>query len=183
MKKITLGILLASSPLTVMAAGSGMPGNWVGGISYINFSEEEDSLNMDISLGGVVASLGYKIHMVDNFYLVPEVRVGTGISDDTVTYLGVNVDVELDGFFAVSVRGQYEFDNQIYLFAAPAYANAEFTASVSQGGQSFSVTEDSWEFGIGLGAGYNFTDTIAAEVMYERFDGTDIGSLGLKFNF
>lgn len=147
----------------------------------MNLSDEDDGL--DISLGGIVGSLGYKIKSGNNFYLIPEVRVGKGISDDSVSVLGVDVDVELDGFLALSLRGQFELDNSIYLFAAPTYANAEFTASASQGGRSASATEDSWEFGVGGGAGYNFSKVVSAEVMYEQFDGTDVLSLGLKFNF
>lgn len=181
MEKLVLGMLLASGSLTAMAAENEPSNNWVGGISYINLSDEDDGL--DISLGGVVGSLGYKIKSGNNFYLIPEVRIGTGISDDSVSYLGVDVDVELDGFLALSLRGQFELDNGVYIFAAPTYANAEFTASASQGGQSASATDDSWEFGVGGGVGYNFTKTASAEVMYEQFDGTDVFSLGLKFNF
>lgn len=182
MKKIVLGMLLASSSLAAIAAESEPSGNWVGGIGYINLSDEvEDGL--DISVGGIVGSLGYKIKSGDNFYLIPEVRIGTGISDDSVSYLGVDVDVELDGFLALSLRGQFELDNGVYLFAAPTYANAEFTASASQGGQSASATEDSWEFGVGGGIGYNFSKTTSAEVTYEQFDGTDAFSVGLKINF
>ncbi len=177
MNKIVLGMLLASGSLTAMAAGNDPSTNWVGGISYMNLSED------DISLGGIVGSLGYKIKSGDNFYIIPEVRIGTGISDDSFSELGVDVDVELDHFLALSLRGQFEFDNGVYLFAAPTYANAKFTASASQGSQSASVTDDSWELGIGGGAGYSFNKTTSAEVMYEYFDGTDAISLGLKFNF
>lgn len=92
------------------------------------------------------------------------------------------MDVELDRFLALSLRGQFELDNGIYLFAAPVYSNAELTVSASQGGVSVSITEDSWEFGFGGGIGYNLSKTASAEVMYEQFDGTDAVSFGLKFN-
>jgi|SRR5690625_41246 len=176
MKRIALAILLATAPLTSLATGS-----WVVGINYMNLSEDVDAF--DVSLGGLAGSVGHKVNIVDNFYLIPEVRFGTGISDDTVRYLGVSVDLELDRFIALSVRGQYEFDNNLYLFAAPAYANAKFTASASQGNQSASFTDDSWEFGIGIGAGLYLTDTVAIEAMFEGFDGTDVISAGLRFNF
>ena len=181
MKKLVLGVFLASSSFAATAAESAPSTNWVGGISYINLSDEDDGL--DISLGGIVGSLGYKIKSGDNFYLIPEVRIGIGISDDSVTYLGVDVDVELDSFLALSLRGQIELSNGVYLFAAPTYANAEFTASVSQGNLSASATEDSWEFGLGGGVGYSLSATTSAEFIYEQFDGTDVVSFGLKFNF
>ena len=179
-KKIVLGVLLASSSSVAMAAESGSSDNWVGGISYINVSDEDDGLS--ISLGGIVGSLGYKISSGNGFYLVPEARVGFGVKDDSVSYLGVDMDIELDRFLALSLRGQFELDNGIYLFAAPVYSNAELTVSASQGGVSVSITEDSWEFGFGGGIGYNLSKTASAEVMYEQFDGTDAVSFGLKFN-
>lgn len=173
-KKTALAILIAGSSFSSFA-------NWVGGVSYINLSDENDGL--EISLGGISGSLGYKIDSDNNFYFMPEVRIGTGISDDSVTMFGVDVDVEMDSFIALSVRGQYELNNGVYLFAAPSYANVELTASASQGGQSASVTEDSWEFGFGGGVGYKFNESTSAEFMYEQYDGVDVLSFGVKFDF
>lgn len=146
---------------------------WVAGGGYLNVSDDDGGV--DVSLGGLYGSVGYVIESEGNFYFLPEVRLGVGISDDTV----FGVDVELDTFFALSVRGQYDFDSGLYLYAAPSYARAEFTAS--SGGVS--VSDDDWEFGIGGGAGYKFSDTVWGELSYETFDGTDIVSLGLKFGF
>ncbi|MCW8833077.1 MAG: porin family protein [Colwellia sp.] len=173
-KKTVLAMLIAGSSFTSFA-------NWVGGVSYINLSDEDDGL--EISLGGITGSLGYKIDSESNFYFMPEVRIGTGISDDSVSMYGIDVDVEMDSFIALSVRGQYELENGVYLFAAPSYANVEFTASASHGGQSASATEDSWEFGLGGGVGYKFNETTSAEFIYEQFDGTDVLSFGVKFDF
>lgn len=182
MKKIVLGMLLASSSLTVMAADNEPSTNWVGGIRYSNLSEGEDGL--DISLGGIVGSLGYKIESGNNFYLIPEINIGTGISDDNVTVRDVtvrdvSVDVELDSFLALSLRAQFELESGMYLFVAPAYGNFEF--KISLGGAS--ATDDSWEFGIGGGAGYKFSKTTSAEIIYERWDETDVFTLGIRFNF
>ena len=173
-KKTLLAVLLAGSSFSSFA-------NWVGGVSYINLSDESDGL--EISLGGIAGSLGYKIESQDNFSFMPEVRIGTGISDDSVSVLGVDVDVEIDGFIAFSIRGQYELENNIYLFAAPSYTNVEFTYSASQGGRSATATENSWEFGIGGGAGYRISDSASAEFSYEQYDGTDVLNFGIKFNF
>ena len=86
---------------------------------------------------------------------------------------------ELDSFLAFSLRGQYDFQSGLYLYAAPSYARAEFTASAG----GVSVSEDDWEFGIGGGAGYKFTDQFWGEVSYESYDGTDAFSLGFKVAF
>lgn len=173
-KKTVLAMFIAGTSFSSFA-------NWVGGVSYVNLSEGDDG--EEISLGGITASLGYKIDSGNNFYFVPEVRIGTGVGDDSVSMFGVDVDVEMDSFIALSVRGQYDLNNGVYLFAVPSYANVEFTANASQGGQSASATEDSWEFGVGAGAGYKFNESTSAEFMYEQYDGTDVLSLGLKFDF
>ncbi|WP_114326892.1 outer membrane beta-barrel protein [Candidatus Colwellia aromaticivorans] len=165
-KKTALAILIAGTSFSSLA-------NWVGGVSYINLSDDEDGI--DISLSGISGSLGYKIDSNTNFNFIPEVRIGTGISDDTV----YGVDVEMDSFIALSVRGQYSLENGVYLFAAPSYANVELTASYG----GYSETDDSWEFGIGGGAGYKFNESTSAEFMYEQYDGTDVLSFGVKFDF
>jgi hypothetical protein len=173
-KKTALAILIAGTSFSSFA-------NWVGGVSYINVSDKEDGV--EISLGGISGTLGYKIDSDNNFYFMPEVSIGTGISDDSITMLGVDVDVEMDSFIALSVRGQYDLNNSIYLFAAPSYANVKITASASQGSQSASATEDSWEFGFGGGVGYKFNESTSAEFMYEQYDGVDILSFGVKLDF
>ncbi len=146
---------------------------WVAGGGYVNLSDDDDGIDVDV--GAIYGSLGYLIEGEGNFSFLPEIRLGIGISDDTV----FGVDVELDSFFALSVRGQYDFDSGLYLFAAPSYARAEFTAS--SGG--ISASEDDWEFGIGGGAGYRFQDNFWGEVGYETYDGTDALSIGFKYAF
>lgn len=173
-KKTALAILIAGSSFSSFA-------NWVGGVSYFNLSDKDDGI--EVSLSGISGSLGYKIDSDNNFYFMPEVRIGTGISDDSVSMYGVDVDVEMDSFIALSVRSQYELNNGVYLFAAPSYANLKVTASASQGSQSASETDDSWEFGFGGGVGYQFNESTSAELMYEQYDGTDVLSVGVKFDF
>lgn len=161
---IALALLLFSLPASAQ---------WVAGGGYINLSDDEDGV--DVSLGGIYGSIGYVIEGEGEFYFLPEVRLGLGISDDTV----FGVDVELDSFLAFSVRGQYDFESGLYLYAAPSYARAEFTASAG----GLSVSDDDWEFGFGGGAGYKFSDTVWGEASYETFDGTDVFSLGIKVGF
>lgn len=177
MKKLILGVLLVSSSLSVAADEN----HWVWGLGYLNLSDEVEE-GIDVSLGGITGSLGYKMESGENFYVVPEVRMGMGISDDSVSYLGANVDIELNRFVALSVRAQFELDSGVYFFAAPAYANAKLEALVQSGGQSASITEDSWEFGLGVGLGYSFNNSTSIDFMYEQHDGTDAIGLGLKFD-
>ena len=166
MKKLLLilGVLVFSVPASAQ---------WVAGGGYLNLSDDEDGV--DVSLGGIYGSLGYLIEGEGNFNFLPEIRLGVGISDDTV----FGIDIELDTFFALSLRGQYDFESGLYLYAAPSYGRAEFTASAG----GVSVSDDDWEFGFGGGAGYKFSDTVWGEISYETFDGTDVFSLGFKVGF
>jgi opacity protein-like surface antigen len=182
MKNHITAILLASFSLTAISlpalAEDRQPkSNWVGGVSYINLSDGEDDFST--SLKSIVGSLGHKISSDNNFLLVPQITIGFGVGDDTLYIYGSKINVRLDHWIALSLRGQYQLDNGLYLFAAPSYANAQFTAS--SGG--YSETDDEWEFGVGIGAGYNFSETASAELNYEQFNGTDVISLGIKFNF
>lgn len=154
-KKALLAVCIAGASFSSFA-------NWVGGVSYINLSNDDGGA--DISLGGLTGSLGYQFDAQNGFYFTPELRVGTGISDDS--------GIELDRFVALSVRGQYSVNQQIYLFAAPSYANTEFN-----------VSDDNWEFGLGGGIGYQMTDAMSAEFMFEQYDEADLMSFGVKFAF
>ena len=166
MKKFVLAIALFAVSLPASA-------QWVVGGGYVNLSDEEGDI--DVSLGAVYGSAGYLIEGEGNFSFLPEVRVGFGIADDTV----LGVDVEIDNFLALSVRGQYTFDSGFYLFAAPSYARLELTASAG----GISVSEDDWEFGVGGGAGYKFTEQLWGELGYETYDGTDAWGIGFKYAF
>jgi len=173
-KKISFAVILMGFSYAAIA-------NWVGGINYHHIVDEANGIK--INLSAISGSLGHKILMQDNIYMIPTIRVGVGVKDDTVTLMSVDVDAEIDGFFGVSLKGQMEVNNNVYMFVAPSYANFNVTASAVGNGQQVSATEDTWNFGIGAGAGYRFGESHSAELSYERFDGVDVWSAGLKFDF
>ena len=175
-KKTVLAMLLVGASFSSMA-------NWVGGVGYINVSGEDKSNDTDISLNGVVASLGYEFPIDNNLYVTPEFRLGTGIGEDSYTLSGFNVDVEMDHFVSFSLRSQYEFNNRFYIFVAPSYSNLKLTAKAERDGFSAEVSDDSWDFGFGGGAGYRINQFASAEFMYEEYEDTEIFSLGVKLNF
>jgi len=186
MKKLVLGILLISSSSTTIAAGNYPSNNWYIGVDYLSFSfPKVEGLAFEPEPAAVSMSLGYKINVHGNFYIVPELRIGTGISDDDISGGGYSFDVEIDRFAALSVRAQYEFNNGIYFFVAPSYGYVEITATEIQLFYDYneSVTDDDWEFGVSTGFGYKFTPRISGEIVFERFDETDVVSVGLNYNF
>ena len=130
-------------------------------------------------VNAIWGSLGYRVEATDNFYLTPEVKIGMGIGSDTIVVESTSVDVELDSYLAASLRAEYDFQNGAYLFVAPTYAKGDFNGNV---GSNFAESS-SWEFGAGIGAGYNFNADKKIEVAYESFDGKDMISLAVKFDF
>ncbi len=146
---------------------------WVAGAGFYNLSDDEGGV--DISLNAVTGSIGYRIENDNsNFSFMPELRAGIGIGDDTV----FGVDVELDRVLVFSLRGQFDFENGAYFFAAPAYANIEVKASAA----GFSVSEDDSQAGIGAGVGFRFNERNFAEVSYETYDGTDVIGIAWKIS-
>jgi hypothetical protein len=149
MKKGIALLLLMLLPLSANA-------EWPVGGGYYNVSDDEGGV--DISVGAITGSVAYRFETESDFSVIPELRLGFGVGDDTV----LGVDVEIDRIVAFSVRGQFDFPSGAYVFAAPAYADIEVEAS--SGGASASESDS--EFGFGGGVGFRFTDSAMAEVSY-----------------
>jgi opacity protein-like surface antigen len=90
-----------------------------------------------------------------------------------------DIKVEIERFIALSLRGQYNFSNGAYVYVVPSYANLK--SKVNYAGESDS--DDSWEFGVGAGVGYQLNKKISVEASYENYDETDLLSVGFKYAF
>lgn len=167
LKKVATAIALSTLPFAASAA------ELVAGAGYANMSFGNGEGNL--SVGALVANVGSKYPINENITLVPEVRLGFGITDDTV----FGVDVELDTYYGVAVRGQYDTGTGFYVYAVPSFVNAKFSFASEFG----SGSEAGWELGLGVGAGYQITDLIAADVSYETVDETDILTFQARFQF
>ena len=167
LKKSLIALSLLTLPLTASA-------NWTAGAGYANLSDED--LSLDIIYGAVAyefSKQGSKLSFV------PELRLGTGISDDKLIGIGGGVKVEVKSFTALSVRAQYNYDNGVYLYAMPSYANIDVKASSFYG----TASDDAWELGFGVGVGKNFNEKVSVEASYESYDGTDMVTVGFKYAF
>lgn len=185
MKKLILGLLLATSGLPVFAEEAGEPEaeptRWVAGVSYFFLSEDHEDVDSRLNLA--VISLGYRYIFENNLFVTPDIRIGKGVGNEGFTVKDTDVDVTVDNFVAISVRGQFEHTSGVYVFAAPSYANIGYNAPDTGVSYTKPAIEDGWEFGIGVGAGYRLAHNIAAEAMLEQLDGTDILSFSFKFDF
>ncbi len=166
-KKIAIALVTLALPLTASA-------NWSLGGGYVNISSDIDG--PDVSLGGLYGSAAYKFTTSNSkVSIIPELRLATGISDDTV----YGVDIEMERFIALSAKAQYQVNNNIHIFIMPTYANLEIKASAN----GSSASDDEWEFGFGTGLGYDFNQQSSVIFSYERFDDTDVLSAGFSFKF
>ncbi len=183
MKKIIAASLCVLASMSTQASeDKATETKWVFGTGYSVFSEDSDG--MEISLGALFGSIGYQFKLSENVFFLPELRYGVGISDDTVSMDGINVDVELDNYVALSAKGLWHATDQVYVYAMPSFAKVEMSATATYMGYTASESDTSdWEFGLGLGIGYLLSPTTGLEMSLEQFDGTNVFSLGAKFAF
>ena len=167
MKK-TLLLLLAT-------AGTSL-GQIIAGFGYAGTEIDSQGLSDDdITLGVFYASLGIEINAQnDGFRFVPELRVGSGIEDDTI----LGVDLEVEYFASLSLRAELH-QNDAYFFVNPTFTVIGLEASSG----AAVASEQSEEFGVGVGLGYNFTEIASAEIYAEFYDDVTVYGVGARFRF
>lgn len=158
--------------LLLATAGTSL-GQIIAGFGYAGTEIDTQGLaNDDITLGVLYGSLGYEIKAQnDVFRFVPELRVGSGIEDDSV----LGVDLEVEYFASLSLRAELH-QNDAYFFVNPTFS----IFSVEARGVGSETTE---EFGVGVGLGYNFTEIASAEVYAEFYDEVTFYGVGARFRF
>jgi opacity protein-like surface antigen len=167
-KSLLAGICVLSLSSAAMAAHHNNHDDGLTlGVSASHMSDEDLSFNL------VNFHAGYVFSIDDQFTLMPEVRVGTGVGDENV--MGVNI--ELDRFVVLSVRANYAATSDLDLFIQPSYGEAKFSFDGLG-----SETSD-WEYGTGIGANYQFDSNTSVEALYEYYDGTDVVSIGYRYRF
>ncbi len=166
MKK-TLITLLATTGITY--------GQLSVGLGYTNLNQ--DISGTDFDFGILYGSLGYEFAPIadSNFSLLPELKVGTGVNDDSFG----SVDLSAELYLSFALRGQFTFD-QFYVYVAPTVSYIDAEASISGLG---SVSDDNTEFGVGFGAGYHFSENVAGEASVEIFDDATFVGAALRFSF
>lgn len=167
-KNTAIALTLLSLSLTASA-------NWQVGGGFANLSDDIGDGD-DVSLNILYGSASYKIESsYKDFSFVPELRIGTGVGDDSIN----GVKLEIKRFIALSVRGQYDYNNGAYVYIMPSYANLDMKVS----GYGESMSDDNWEFGVGAGVGYNLNKKISVKASYENYDDTNLLSVGFKYAF
>ena len=180
MKKITSAIIgITTLTFSINSfTETGYAGNNIGIVKY-----SENDLK-DASVTSVIGRLG--VNFSENFS--GEIRLGTGIQEDTINVSGIDVDFEIDSLIGGYLRGDFKITEAFFPYAVLGYTKVEGTASIG----SIGVSDSGSDVSFGIGADIKITDTITINAEYinyydEEEDGNDIEfsglSLGLAFNF
>ncbi|NQZ89511.1 MAG: hypothetical protein HRT54_18200 [Colwellia sp.] len=110
------------------------------------------------------------------FTVIPEIKYGPGS-------MGSEGGIELKKYISLSVKGKYQYQNGIYLFLYPSYSKFTFEQTSRYVTSTYTLSETSSEFGIGTGVGYEFTPSFSVEASFEKIDGNDPISFGLRYKF
>ncbi len=181
-KKITCALAL-------LACSTFASADWVGSVNYSNFDGQAFQ-GQDVDLGTVGISVGYRFDITDRFKLLPELRVGFGVNDDsTAGFVGADsVEFKLDDYVGVALRGEYAVTDDVYVFAVLSNQNIGITIEeiVFEGESLTNVSApvlSETEFGAGGGVGWQINEHNAVELSYEDLDDTDLITLGYRFKF
>ena len=170
MKKYIIAIIFTLFAAPALA-------NWTMGVAYSNlsFSDDPDDLSFNVA----TLNIGYVYRGEGSqFSFMPEIKVGTGVGDETIRTSGVDVKLEIDRAIAFTVRGSYDVNDYFTVFLQPSYTNVELTGSL----QGISASEDTTEFGVGGGVSFNFGAS-SLEFIYEDIDDVSVVTAGYRYHF
>ncbi len=176
MKKLVLGAAIAMSSLT-FAQQFGVKG----GMNVSSLSEDA-SLSDQGSKIGFNAGVFMNAPIAENFSIQPEVLyndLGSKVTRST-TVLGNTYSADYSrnlGYISVPVMFQYNATPGFYLEAGPQFgflvsANDKFKSSTNGSTNNSNIVAldkdnfNTFDFGIGLGAGYYFTPSLGLTARY-----------------
>lgn len=128
-----------------------------GGFAVIDYSEP----GFDADLTAIYGRAGSKF----NEYLSVELRLATGIGDDSDEVLGIDVDVELENFYGVYMRGGIPLNPMIYPYVVAGYTRGE----VEYSALGFSDSESGSDFSYGIGVDVNINEKITLNIEYINY--------------
>ncbi len=186
---LTVVICALVTPLAVAADTKYYVGGNLGGLRY---TEELDPLvqGEDASAGLPIlyARLGVQPH--ENFSSELRLGVGLGEGTDDITVGGttVEVDLELEHFWGLYVRGGVQLGRLFYPYLIAGYTRGELTARAEAGNIRVSISDTASDFSYGVGTDIRLSETIHAnlEVM-NYFDSGSVevigGTIGISWSF
>ena len=181
MKKrlISLSLALAAmGPMSLQAQEA--PTLYGGlGVSTLQWSDKERVFD-GVRTTGVSAMVGYRAMR----HLAIEAELGTGVSDDSVSYNGLRINVENKDYYGIYLRPFVAVTDSIELYGKLGYVSANLSAKLP--GETETARKN--DISYGLGAALNLTRSLSvhAEVT-QLFDKDDIkitaATIGIRSHF
>lgn len=173
----------------ILACSAPVHAGWQLGADYLDVELDSGISNVsDISLGAIAIHAGYQFNINDAFSITPYIKYGVGISDDNTkfdsyyydvygnaTYTTYNIKTELDRYFELGGKIQYQFSNGIYLFGNVTSTNFELSLE--------GYSSDDTQTGVGAGMGYQFKNNFALELGYLNYSDANVFAGGIRYNF
>jgi len=152
------------------------------GFSHINVNGAggaNDISPSSITLGTANAKIGAKV----NKHLQGEIRVGTGIKDESVDAFGVEVDLEIEQYYGVYLKAGVPDLESFFPHFIVGYTDIELKGS--SGGLSLGVSDSDFSYGVGIDFKLSELAAINAEFinLYDDESKWNAFTLGLIFNF
>lgn len=155
----TYRAVLAVSALLISTKAALAQDYYLGG-SFAAIEYSESGLD-DADLTSIYGRAGAKL----NDYLSAEIRAGVGVGDDSVGFLGVDVNVELENFFGAYVRGGIPTGSIAYPYIIAGYTRGEVEASAL----GFSESESESDISYGVGLDLNMNEQITLNIEYINY--------------
>lgn len=176
MTKMTSIKLFASLTAMAVSATSLAQETYVGGnAAFLDYSE--DGIRDEASLTAIYGRLGSQFNEI----LSAEFRLGLGIGDDSIGFMGRDVDVDLKNMFGAYVRAGLPVTDVFYPYAVIGYTRGEVEYSLSGFG-SDSDAESDVSFGVGSDFSLGQQMTINVEYMnYLDKNGVEIDGFSVGF--
>ncbi|MEH6641384.1 porin family protein [Vreelandella glaciei] len=177
-KHLSIAIAAASFALASTSAFANSAGDGYFGALASHYTFDVEGASDDLNPTGLTLRGGY--FLTDN--VAVEGRLGTGLSDDTVS--GTSTDAELDQLLGVYVTGYLPVNDVFSFYGLIGFTYAEATLS----NRFASISDDDDGFSYGVGGQVNFTPAVSGQIEYVSYlDKSDYNlsaaSIGLSYHF
>ncbi len=179
--KIILGSAFAvmASFASGAVAQDSVEGGYVG-LNYVFLTYEEDGISDEFDLGALVGKAGVRI----NPYVSAEFRAGFGAADDSASFNGASVELELDymvgGYMVLGLPNE----SPVYPYVVVGATKSELTASATGPGGSASVSGSESDISYGFGANLEINKDFQVNGEYMQYidkDGGEISGVAVGF--
>jgi len=176
-RKTISAVLLAAASSPAVAAGYGTA---YGAVDYSYLTYDEDGFD-DLHPSAVRLRLGADLHR----YFGIELQGAFGVADDSLDYMGYEVELDVDSYLGVYGKGMLPVTDRFSLYGLAGYASTKAKAKIPELDVSESDTGSGFSYGGGLDFKLGERLHLTADVMQIVDDGASLMSYngGVRYDF